>query len=93
MRTCGKCGEQRIPFGLNWPYWHDGNPVCATCESLTQLKIKELAAQPANPRGFLGLTSPPKPLTEEDVRRIVREEIAGTVKNVQVWRQQYADRS
>ena len=32
--------------------------------------------------------TPPKPLTEEDVRRIVREEIADTIRTGQLWRQQ-----
>ena len=31
FRTCGVCGAKDIPFGFEWPFWKDGNPVHIGC--------------------------------------------------------------
>jgi hypothetical protein len=30
-RTCGICGEKRVPFGVDWPFWTYGNCICVKC--------------------------------------------------------------
>lgn len=30
-RKCGKCDIPCVPYGVDWPYWHDGKPECFTC--------------------------------------------------------------
>ena len=30
-RKCGVCSERKIPFGVDWPWWKEGKPVCIAC--------------------------------------------------------------
>lgn len=34
-RACGGCGEHVIPFGVDWPIWKDGKPLCIKCNVMT----------------------------------------------------------
>lgn len=31
LRNCGACNEPKVPYGLDWPFWKDGRPLCVTC--------------------------------------------------------------
>ena len=33
-RACGVCGVMDIPYGIDWPWWHDGRCVHAKCHPL-----------------------------------------------------------
>lgn len=39
MRCCGLCNADVIPYGVDWPYWIDGKPVCAPCMLARALEI------------------------------------------------------
>ena len=30
-RKCGDCKKENIPFGVDWPWWKDGSPLCLDC--------------------------------------------------------------
>lgn len=38
FRQCGKCGLRNIPFGVDWPFWTDGKPICFKCKIEGKLK-------------------------------------------------------
>ena len=33
-RTCGECHERTVPARIDWPWWHDGSPICLKCHAL-----------------------------------------------------------
>lgn len=33
FRRCGWCQEPVIPFGVDWPFWIGGRPVCESCHN------------------------------------------------------------
>lgn len=33
MRTCGECLTECIPYGVDWPWWIDGRPICTPCRT------------------------------------------------------------
>ena len=65
---CGYCGRPVIDFAV----WHAGVPYHGECTRgpREQLRYVPMPAQPG--------CTPLRQLTEDDVRRIVREEIAKT---------------
>lgn len=39
-RACGLCGAKDIPFGVDWPWWTDGQPVHEDCQKYIILEGK-----------------------------------------------------
>ncbi len=41
MRTCGICGVENIPRGVDWPCWLGGRPVHIGCYPIYPPEVKE----------------------------------------------------
>lgn len=53
MRECGVCHVVDIPFGVDWPYWHEGKPVHQACypfRKLGRLTLSALSVVPTRTR-------------------------------------------
>ena len=39
-RVCGRCGEKRVPFGTDWPFWKDGICICVKCMNESNAELR-----------------------------------------------------
>jgi hypothetical protein len=38
-RACGNCSKENIPYGVDWPYWMCGKPLCDNCREKENIPI------------------------------------------------------